>query len=98
MFDAIARLTQRRPRRVLAVALLVAVAAGALGSNVASRLFPYGADDPSTDSVKAKELLERSTGVDPAVGLVALVDSRAPAGSASARARVRRVSGALRRD
>jgi uncharacterized membrane protein YdfJ with MMPL/SSD domain len=98
MFDALARLAHRRPGRVVIVAVLVTIAAGALGGGVAKRLFPYGADDPSTDSVKAKQLLERSTGVDPAVGLVALVDTGSPAGSPRARAKVGRVARLIQRD
>jgi RND superfamily putative drug exporter len=98
MFEAIARLAQRRPRRVVVVAVLVAVGAGAFGGGVAKRLYPYGADDPATASVKAKKLLEHATGTDPAVGLVALVDTGSPPGAAAARARVDRVARALKRD
>src|SRR3954447_16058918 len=98
MFDAIARLAQRRPRRVVVVAVLIAVAAGAFGGGVAKRLYPYGADDPATASVKAKKLLEHATGTDPAVGLVALVDTGSPPGTAAARASVDRVARALERD
>jgi uncharacterized membrane protein YdfJ with MMPL/SSD domain len=98
MFDAIARLAQRRPRRVVVVAVLAAVAAGAFGGGVAKHLYPYGADDPATASVKAKKLLEHATGTDPAVGLVALVDTGSAPRSATARARVSRVTRALGRD
>ena len=34
------------------------IVAGALGAGVASRLDPYGADDPATESVQADERLE----------------------------------------
>src|SRR4051794_27763868 len=98
MFDAIARLAQRRPRRVVVVAVLVAVGAGVFGGGVAKHLYPYGADDPSTGSVKAKKLLEHATGTDPSVGLVALVDTGSPPGSPRARTDIARVSRALRRD
>src|SRR4051812_29463438 len=98
MFDAIARLAQRRPRRVVVAAVLIAVAAGAFGGGVAKHLYPYGADDPSTGSVKAKNLLEHATGTDPSVGLVALVDTASPPGSPRARTDIARVSRALRRD
>ena len=57
-----------KPRqRVLIVAAVVFVAAGALGSGVADQLDPYGADDPATESVRADHRLEdagyRETGV-----------------------------------
>jgi RND superfamily putative drug exporter len=78
--------------------VLAAVAAGAFGGTVANRLFPYGADDPATGSVKAKKLLERTTGSDPAVGLVALVHTGAGAHSSAAQAKVARVARVLRRD
>jgi putative drug exporter of the RND superfamily len=91
MFTALASLAHRRPWRVVALALLAAVAAGALGSSVADRLFPYGADDPTTDSVKATDRLEAATGRDPRVGLVALV--RDPT-----RPKVRRVARRIARD
>src|SRR4051794_11593508 len=98
MFDAIARLAQSRPRRVVAVAVLVAIAAAVFGGNVANRLFPYGADDPATGSVKAKNLLEDATGSDPSVGLVALVRTGSGPATPRARARVRRVERVIRRD
>ncbi len=60
MFDALARLAQRRGRRVLVVAALVFVAAGVLGAGVAERLDPYGADDPETESVIAEQRLEQA--------------------------------------
>src|SRR4051812_47962638 len=98
MFDAIARLAQRRPRRVVTIAVLAAIAAGVFGGNVASHLFPYGADDPATGSVKAKHLLEDATGSDPSVGLVALVRTGARPRTAQARTRVRRVERVIRHD
>ncbi|MGH2803180.1 MAG: MMPL family transporter, partial [Thermoleophilaceae bacterium] len=65
--ERLARLADRRARRVLALAAAFFVLAGALGSGVADRLDPYGADDPDTESVIADERLEaagfRETGV-----------------------------------
>src|SRR4051794_18266503 len=98
MFDAIARLAQRRPRRVVVVAVLVAVGAGVFGGGVAKHLYPYGADDPATGSVKAKKLLEHATGSDPSVGLVALVDTGSAPGTPRARAKGARGERGLRRD
>src|SRR5215212_7458234 len=65
--DRLARLADRRARRVLLIAGVFFVVAGALGAGVADRLDPYGADDPDTESVIATERLEaagfRETGV-----------------------------------
>ena len=98
MFDALANLATSRPRRVVAIAAVTALAAGAFGGNVAAVLGPYGAEDPDTDSAKAEERLEDATGVDPGVGLVALVETGAPPRSAAARAKVGEVAAALKRD
>jgi uncharacterized membrane protein YdfJ with MMPL/SSD domain len=98
MFTAVARLAHRRPGRVVAVAVLVAIGAALFGGGVAKRLYPYGAEDAATDSVKAKRLLEHASGADPAVGLVALVDTHAAPGTRGARAQVTRVARTLRRD
>jgi len=67
VIDRLARLADRRARRVVVVALLFFLVAGALGAGVANRLDPYGADDPATESVVAHQRLEdagyRETGV-----------------------------------
>ena len=53
----IAQLAIGAPRRMLAVAALVAVAAGIFGVPVAKSLCACGFEDPSSESAKAKELL-----------------------------------------
>ncbi len=53
----IAQLAIGVPRRMLAVAALVAVAAGIFGVPVAKSLCACGFEDPSSESAKAKELL-----------------------------------------
>ena len=58
MFNALASLAQRRGRRVVIFAAVFFVIAGAIGGSVASKLAPYGADDPATESVKASDRLE----------------------------------------
>ena len=58
MFDALARLADRRGRLVVIVAAIVFVAAGAFGGSVADRLDPYGAEDPDTESARADALVE----------------------------------------
>jgi RND superfamily putative drug exporter len=71
MFTALAKLATRRPKRVVVGAVVLFVAAAALGGNVAQRLGPYGADDPATESVRASDLVARG-GVQPGVDFVAL--------------------------
>jgi putative drug exporter of the RND superfamily len=58
MFDALARLADRRARRVGLFALAFFLLAGAIGGSVADRLDPYGADDPDTESIEAREALQ----------------------------------------
>jgi uncharacterized membrane protein YdfJ with MMPL/SSD domain len=58
MFNALASLAQGNGKRVAIFAVIFFVVAGALGGGVASKLAPYGADDPATESVKAQNRLE----------------------------------------
>ncbi len=92
MLDRLASLATGHARRVVIVAALVFVVAGALGSGVADRLDPYGADDPSTESVIASDRLEaagyRETGV---VVLAQGVDPTSVAGRERMRALSREV-------
>jgi uncharacterized membrane protein YdfJ with MMPL/SSD domain len=97
MFTALADLADRRGRRVVLLAVLAAVMAGAVGGSVADRLDPYNADDPASESYRAERLLERS-GAEPSVDVVALVDTGADVRSAPGRAKVARVAAELRRD
>src|SRR5919198_857488 len=96
-FDALGRLATTRPKPVVAAAVLVAVAAAALGSSVADRLAPYAADDPQTESVRADKLLEKA-GVSAGVDVVALVDTPQGATSSTGRAQVAHVADQLRAD
>ncbi len=65
--NRLARMASGHARRVLLIAGIFFVVAGALGAGVADRLDPYGADDPDTESVIADQRLEdagyRETGV-----------------------------------
>ena len=65
--NRLARMASGHARRVLLIAGIFFVVAGALGAGVAERLDPYGADDPDTESVIADQRLEdagyRETGV-----------------------------------
>jgi uncharacterized membrane protein YdfJ with MMPL/SSD domain len=94
MFDALARFADRRARRIGLFAIAFFVLAGALGGSVASRLDPYGADDPATEAVKARERLEDAGLRIPAV-LVLLED--APVASPATRARVEHLEAIVRR-
>src|SRR3954453_11024275 len=91
MLARIARLAAPRPRGIVVVAVLLAVVAGALGGNVASRLGPYGADDPASESYKVSQRLSRATGLETGDSVVVLV-------TPASRAKVGRVSDALRGD
>jgi uncharacterized membrane protein YdfJ with MMPL/SSD domain len=88
---ALARFTGRYPKRVVAIAVALAVVAGAFGANVASRLGPYGADDPASETIKASNALERATGLTTTDSVVVLVRP-------NTRQRVERVAGELRGD
>ena len=78
MMERLARIADWRARRVLVLAVVFFLVAGALGASGADRLDPYGAEDPDTESVIADERLEdagyRATGM---VVLVDGVDMRA---------------------
>lgn len=98
-FHSLARLVVRRPGRIVLAALLLAAVAAPLGGRVSDSLKPFGFDDPASESVLAEKELERAAGVDPNVGVVALVrtgeDVRA---SVPARRTVERVAAELARD
>jgi uncharacterized membrane protein YdfJ with MMPL/SSD domain len=94
MFDSLARLADRRARRVALLALALFLVAAALGGSVASRLDPYGADDPATESVKAREALQDAGLRQPSV--VAVVRD-APVAEPGTRARVEGLENEVRR-
>jgi RND superfamily putative drug exporter len=94
MFDALARLADGNARRIGIFAILFLLLAGALGGSVASRLDPYGADDPATETVKAKDRLFDAGLRIPAV--LAVVED-APVASPATRARVEALEQRLRR-
>jgi putative drug exporter of the RND superfamily len=96
LLDRLAAFLHRRRRAVLAAAVAGAVLAGAFGFGVAGRLSPYGANDPSTQSVQASDRFEAAAHRLLEPGVLALVDS-GPVGSASARAKVSSVAAVLAR-
>ena len=62
MIERLARLADRRAKRVLALAAVFFVVAGALGAGVADRLDPYGADDPD-DRERDRRRAPRASGL-----------------------------------
>jgi uncharacterized membrane protein YdfJ with MMPL/SSD domain len=83
MFDRLASLAQGHGKRTAIFAVIFFVIAGALGGGVASKLAPYGADDPDTESVKATDRLEAAGYRDPSViVLLQNVDPNSRAGQA----------------
>ncbi|MDX6668127.1 MAG: putative drug exporter of the superfamily, partial [Solirubrobacteraceae bacterium] len=98
--NAIANLVSARPRRVLAVTVVFAVAAGVLGAPVAG-VMKAGSDnfeDPASESHAASKALERVSGASPDADVIAVVrpggDVRGPQGMA----RVQQVAGKLASD
>jgi RND superfamily putative drug exporter len=94
MFDALARLADGKARRIGLFAIAFFLLAGALGGSVANRLDPYGADDPATETVQAKERLSDAGLRVPAV--IVLVED-APLAAPATRARVEALEGRVRR-
>jgi RND superfamily putative drug exporter len=76
MFNSLASLAQRHGKRTAIFAVVLFVVAGALGGGVASKLGPYGADDPATESVKAQDRLEADGFRD--AGVIVLVQNVNP--------------------
>ncbi|MDX6587370.1 MAG: putative drug exporter of the superfamily [Solirubrobacterales bacterium] len=82
MLNRLANLAGGHPKRVLIFAGLFFLLAGALGSGVADRLDPYGADDPDKEAFIAKEKLEGAGYRDAqAVILIHDTDPTTPAGA-----------------
>jgi uncharacterized membrane protein YdfJ with MMPL/SSD domain len=60
MFDFLARLANAKAKWVGLAALVFFLLAGGIGGSVADRLDPYGAEDPSTETVRAMDRLEEA--------------------------------------
>ncbi len=95
MFNALASLAQRHGKRTVIFAAVFFVIAGALGGGVASKLAPYGDDDPATESVKAADRLEADGYRDPSV--IVLFQNTSPT-SSSGQQRIQGVERQLRAD
>ena len=98
MLNRLAKFAHRRGRRIAIGAVVLAVVAGALGANVASKLDPYGADDPSTDSVKTAHSIERATGLASEPGVVVLVNGTERVTAPATHARVTGIADRLAHD
>jgi uncharacterized membrane protein YdfJ with MMPL/SSD domain len=98
MFSQLGSLIDRRPWRVLVVALVIVAIAAPLGSHVRDHLKPRGFDVAGSDSARARELVARATGTDPASTVLALVRLRAPITKAGSERKVATVEARLRRD
>jgi len=92
----LAALATRSPRLFLTVALCAAAAAAALGAAGLGQLSPFSADDPGSESVRARELLGEARGVDPDFGLIVLVPAPEGLDAAATEGRVARVTRALK--
>jgi uncharacterized membrane protein YdfJ with MMPL/SSD domain len=98
MLSALASLIDRRPWRVLAVALAIAAVAAVLGIQVRDALKPRGFDVPGSGSVKARELVAEASGSDPTNSVLALIRLPAPYGTPSAQRAIDDVEAKLRSD
>ena len=87
MLGALADAISRRPRRLLVLVLLFAAVAGVVGGPVPGVLVDSTTsfEDPSSQSVQARHLLEGASGVDDAPDVVLLIRNATPARIAAAR-------------
>jgi uncharacterized membrane protein YdfJ with MMPL/SSD domain len=98
MFSWLAGLIDRRPWRVLAVALVIVGIAAPLGIQVREHLKPRGFDVAGSGSARARALIAQATGTDPANSVLALVRLGAPIDTPGSQRRVAAVEARLRRD
>ncbi len=97
MLDRLAGFADRRAPRIVIAAVVVAVVAGVVGGGVASRLGPYHAKDPASESIKATNQLTRTTGLDQDQ-VVAVVSLRGAPQSATGGGQISDVARVLRAD
>jgi RND superfamily putative drug exporter len=88
MFDSLARLANGRAKWVGLAAIVFFLLASAVGGSVADRLDPYGADDPDTETVQAREQLQDAGLRVPAV--LAVIED-APVANPATRQRVEKL-------
>src|ERR687888_701163 len=76
MLNALAHRGIRQPRRILIGAFVLFIVAAVLGGPVAGQLdSANGFEDPGSQSVAARKAIQRASGLDPAPGLIAVVDT-----------------------
>jgi uncharacterized membrane protein YdfJ with MMPL/SSD domain len=95
----VANLSNHRPGRLLVGVVVFAGLAGALGVPVAAQMHandPF--NDPSSQTVKVKNLIGRATGELPGASIIALVTPPGGFDAAGTKATVERVAGEIRRD
>jgi uncharacterized membrane protein YdfJ with MMPL/SSD domain len=98
MFLRLADLVDRRPWRVLAVALAITAIAVVFGADVRQHLKPRGFDVPGSSSATARELIAEASGTDPANSVLVLVRLPSPYGAPSAREALAGIEARLGRD
>src|SRR5262245_12820162 len=98
MFSGLASVVDRRPWRVLAVALAIVAVAAPLGIHVREHLKPRGFDVAGSGSARARKLVAQATKTDPANSVLALVRLRAPVDTAASQRKLAAVEIRLRRD
>lgn len=94
----LSRLAQRRAPAVLVLTAVATVLASFGAVSLGGKLSSGGFDAPGSESMRARDVVERASGVSPGAGLVVLVNSPAGPGAPSTRARVARVAAVLRGD
>jgi uncharacterized membrane protein YdfJ with MMPL/SSD domain len=93
MLNALAQRGIRRPRRILIGAFVVFIVAAVLGGPVAGQLdSANGFEDPGSSSVAAREAIQRASGLDPAPGIIAVVDTPRGADDQARVAQVARIA------
>jgi RND superfamily putative drug exporter len=94
----LATLVDRRPRLVLVAALVIVAIAAPLGIHVRDHLKPRGFVVAGSGSARAREIVVRATGTDPASSVLALVRLGAPIATTGSRRRIAAIEASLRRD
>jgi len=97
VLERLADVVHRRRRLVLAGSLVFVVVAFAIGGRVFSLLTSSGRDfeDPASQSVKARQELERAFGASPDISLIALIRLHSRVQSPAGRSEVRRVASTI---
>jgi uncharacterized membrane protein YdfJ with MMPL/SSD domain len=93
--NTLARHIDRRAKRILAAAFVLAITAIAASASLSDRLAPFAADDPRTESVRADAMLEKA-GLNAGVDVVALVKTPQGATSPDGRAQIASAAETLR--